>query len=235
VPRNAAGEWDCPADDWKASPHEKLDGVSCDGMRHAPIQGVGLAECRQLCCAMGRDRCTAWQYRGRWSAYHACWLGREAGRCSPYDEAKAQLWRGERLLPEPEPLPQNASAVERQRVVDAFTRCFQRRRAAAVAEPELVIDSTAAAPAPAEAAPMPADAEEAPADAAPLPADAAEAFADAAQLPADAATPTGEAAEVQAEQESDESSVAEAGAEESSGAVADESSSSSEEQAPQQP
>jgi hypothetical protein len=221
VPRNAAGEWDCPADDWKASPHEKLDGVSCDGMRHAPIQGVGLAECRQLCCAMGRDRCTAWQYRGRWSAYHACWLGREAGRCSDYGEAKAQLWRGERLLPEPEPLPQNASAGERQRVVDAFTRCFQRRSTAEVAEPELVIDSAAAAPAPAEAAPMPADVEEAPADAAPLPTDAEP----------DA---SGDTAELQAEQESDESSGAEADAEEGSGAEVDESS-SSEEQAPQQP
>jgi hypothetical protein len=101
---------------------------------------------------MGRDRCNAWQYRGRWSNYHFCWLGRTAGRCSEYGEAKAQLWRGERLLPEPEPLPQNASAVARQRVVDAFARCFQRRSTQApVTVPAVGTVGAAPAPAPAEA------------------------------------------------------------------------------------
>ena len=158
TPRTASGDWECPIEEWKATPHEKLDGVSCDGMHHAPILGLGLNECRQLCCAMGRERCTAWQYRGRWSNYHFCWLGRTAGRCSEYGEAKAQLWRGERLLPEPEPLPQNASAVARQRVIEAFARCFQRCRSAQapVTEP---VDSfhAAQAPAPAEALEQPED------------------------------------------------------------------------------
>jgi len=152
VPRTTSGDWECPIDEWKAALREKIDGVSCDGMRHAPILGLGLNECRQLCCAMGRDRCNAWQYRGRWSNYHFCWLGRTAGRCSEYGEAKAQLWRGERLLPEPEPLPQNASAVARQRVVDAFARCFQRRSTQApVTVPAVGTVGAAPAPAPAEA------------------------------------------------------------------------------------
>ena len=162
VPRTASGDWDCPIDEWKESPHEKLDGVSCDGMHHAPILGLGLNECRQLCCAMGRDRCTAWQYRGRWSNYHFCWLGRTAGRCSEYGEAKAQLWRGERLLPESEPLPQNASAVARRRVVDAFARCFQRRNAQAVAVPaiDIVGEAPVPAPAPAKAIELPEEQEQ---------------------------------------------------------------------------
>ena len=156
VPRTASGDWECPVEEWKAASREKLDGVSCDGMHHAPILGLGLNECRQLCCAMGRDRCTAWQYRGRWSNYHFCWLGRTAGRCSEYGEAKAQLWRGERLLPVPEPLPQNASAVERQRVIDAFARCFQRRSAQApVTAPAADSFDAAPAPAPAEAFELP--------------------------------------------------------------------------------
>ena len=185
VPRLANGDWSCDAEAWKAAPREKLDGVSCDGMRHAPIMGLGLAECRQLCCAMGRDRCTAWQYRGRWSRYHFCWLGREAGRCSEYGEAKAQLWRGERLLPEPEPLPQNASAAERQRVIDAFARCFRRRRGAEA----LPGNDGFAAPAPAPAAaPLPADVEEAPADAVAAPTDAEPASAEAAELQAEQVT-----------------------------------------------
>ena len=231
VPRSASGEWECPIEDWKAATKEKLDGVSCDGMRHAPILGLGLVECRQLCCAMGRDRCTAWQYRGRWSNYHFCWLGREAGRCSDYAEAKAQLWRGERLLPEPEPLPQNATAVERQRVIDAFARCVQRRRRAeAVAENDSIATP---APAPAEAETMPADAvEEPPAEAVAEPAVETEAPADVVSVSADAAAEVGETAEGQAEQEE---STSEEEAPESAVEGESSSSSSSDEQTPELP
>ena len=186
LPRDADGDWDCPADEWKAAPHERLDGVSCDGMRHAPILGLGLHECRQLCCSMGRDRCNAWQYRGRWSNYHFCWLGREAGHCSDYGEAKAQLWRGERLLPDPPALPQNASAVARQQVVDAFARCFQQRRGA---------EAPVAATEPAESpmgAPVSADAAAAePAAGDAMPADAADAESAAGDaVPADDTVPS---------------------------------------------
>lgn len=131
LPRDADGEWTCPAapdaegaDVWKRAARARIDGVSCDGMRHAPVARLGAHECRALCCAMGREQCTAWQYRGRWSLYHFCWVG-HAENCTPYGEAQQQLWRGERLVEEPPAPAPDASVQARQRVIDAFARCFR--------------------------------------------------------------------------------------------------------------
>jgi hypothetical protein len=158
LPRGADGMWQCPAaeggdDVWKAAPRARIDGLSCDGMRHAPVAHLGAHECRALCCAMGREHCTAWQYRGRWTDFHYCWVG-HVGTCSEYPEAQSQLWRGERLLEGPLPPALNATAEARRRVVDAFARCFRKARdeaaaldgTAAEAAPEATADATGDAP-----------------------------------------------------------------------------------------
>jgi hypothetical protein len=174
LPRGTDGMWQCPAaegaddarddDVWKAAPRARIDGLSCDGMRHAPVAQLGARECRAMCCAMGREQCTAWQYRGRWTKFHFCWLG-HAGTCSEYPEAQSQLWRGERLLEGPPPPALNATAEARRRVVDTFARCFRKARdetatvdgAAAEAAPD-ALDSAGDAEAAPEVPPATAEA-----------------------------------------------------------------------------
>jgi len=126
LPRFASGAFACPAvgamDAWAAAPHERIDAVSCDGMERAPLE-LNASDCRAYCCALGPSRCTAWQWRGRWTRFHGCWVGAQAGSCTPYGEAKQQLWRGERLLTGP--LLLRNETAERAAVVAAFRRCLE--------------------------------------------------------------------------------------------------------------
>jgi len=124
--RDASGAdyWACSdSSPWRQGERKKLGPRTCGGMRPSPILGLEPTECKQLCCAMGPDTCTAWQYRGHSHRLEYCWLG-HAQRCTDSEDHASSTWHGERLVLAAEP-PVPDVAQTRGRVLDAFRKCFQ--------------------------------------------------------------------------------------------------------------
>jgi Core-2/I-Branching enzyme len=118
--------WTCPADaPWRTPAREKLGPRGCGGMRPAPILGLGPAECKELCCAQGKQTCTAWQYRGHHNKLEFCWLGHATQCEQSLDDGSAQ-WHGETLTGvDYEALAMsNDAAAQHASVLSAFRQCY---------------------------------------------------------------------------------------------------------------